>query len=282
MTNFFETGRRFVNTWECDENDHMNVQFYFAHFDEAELYLAAQHGLRSGAPHAQHVRFHKELRPADFTTIETALSAHPAGGPALASLMRDAISGDLVATCLSLFDNHAAFGALSSIPCPQQALPRSIAPQPALAQRHDALMHQGYVPTYRAIVHPRDCDAAGNMTSQMHIARATDAAAHFWEHAGLTKNWLDENGFGRVAVEMKLTRLTPFRAGDAILLLSGLTAFTGRTISFRHEFVDVASGRINAVVDLTGLSIDLASRRAVHWPGNLLKHFEQILVTPAT
>ena len=28
-TPFVETHRGFVNTWDCDENAHMNVQFYF-------------------------------------------------------------------------------------------------------------------------------------------------------------------------------------------------------------------------------------------------------------
>ena len=35
MTGFVESHRSFVNTWECDDNAHMNVQFYFKRFDEA-------------------------------------------------------------------------------------------------------------------------------------------------------------------------------------------------------------------------------------------------------
>ena len=30
-----ETLKSYVNTWECDENDHLNVQFYFRFFEDA-------------------------------------------------------------------------------------------------------------------------------------------------------------------------------------------------------------------------------------------------------
>lgn len=35
----------FVNRWECDENDHLNVQFYFSRFEEADRQFRLMTGL---------------------------------------------------------------------------------------------------------------------------------------------------------------------------------------------------------------------------------------------
>ena len=40
-----ETLFSFVNRWECDENDHLNVQFYFSRFDEADRQFRLVTGL---------------------------------------------------------------------------------------------------------------------------------------------------------------------------------------------------------------------------------------------
>ena len=44
-----ETQRAFVNTWECDENDHLNVQFYWKRFGDAAQVLQ----LKSKVPPAR-------------------------------------------------------------------------------------------------------------------------------------------------------------------------------------------------------------------------------------
>ncbi len=39
MTDFLDTFRGTVNTWECDDVGHMNVQFYVARASDAAFYL---------------------------------------------------------------------------------------------------------------------------------------------------------------------------------------------------------------------------------------------------
>jgi acyl-CoA thioester hydrolase len=62
-----ETLFSFVNCWECDENDHLNVQFYLARFEEADRQFRLLSGLSdalAGARRARHLRYHEELIPA--------------------------------------------------------------------------------------------------------------------------------------------------------------------------------------------------------------------------
>ena len=44
------TQRGFVNTWECDENEHLNVQFYFARFADAAAHFLVGRGLAPFGP----------------------------------------------------------------------------------------------------------------------------------------------------------------------------------------------------------------------------------------
>jgi len=41
------TQRSFVNVWECDENEHLNMQHYFSRFSDAatHFFVSKGHGL---------------------------------------------------------------------------------------------------------------------------------------------------------------------------------------------------------------------------------------------
>ena len=113
------------------------------------------------------------------------------------------------------------------------------------------------------------------MTAQMHVARFTDAAGHFWDHIGLDREWIDAHGYGRVAIELKLTYLSKLTAGDPILVLSGMSEHGRKTVTFRHHTINVRTGEPAAICHVTGLSLDLASRRSVEWPEDKRAKFPQ-------
>lgn len=262
-----ETGRRFVNTWECDENAHMNVQFFFAQFEDAEVHFWVSRGLAADVRPGiltRHVRFHSELRAGDLTVVGSALARDGEGRTVLVHMMHEASSGALAATCYSRLADAPPLAPACELP--SEAAPRSAPGDPARRFSRDAVACMGLAPTFRAVVRPAECAAGGVMTVQHHVARFTDGAPHLWEHAGLSKDWLEANGYGRVAVEMKLTIHLPLRAGAAIRVLSGLTGFGAKTISFRHHIVDAATGETAATGEITGLAIDLGTRRSVPWP----------------
>lgn len=265
-----ETSRRFVNTWECDENAHMNVQFYFAQFEEADPHFWIAAGLPDSGPAvtSRHVRFHREVHASDMTVIRSRLVRHDDGGAALLHMMARP-DGILVATCLARLAGEAPVPQQLVGDLPAEARPRSIEAPGEAPGGADAAA-AGFLATYRSIVLPRDCDAAGRMTAQMHVARFTDAAGHFWDHIGLEKSWLNAHNFGRVAVEMRLSHLHPVGAGVPIVVHSGLIGFGRKTITFRHYIVDARSGRALAAGDVTGVTIDLDTRRSVSWPEDRL------------
>lgn len=282
-----ETGRRFVNTWECDENAHMNVQFYAAHFEEAEPHFWLAAGLAGLAPRAlaRHLRFHRELHVSDACVVRTALTGAGDGHALLCHFMeRD--DGALAATCLTglaapLDAVRAAAPAAPVIALPEAARPRSVSPSPPHGAGSAAMRAAGFVPTYRGLVQPRDCDSGGEMMAQLYVARFSDAAGHIWRHLGFGREWRRANGVGTVAVEVRLDIAEPLRAGDPVLLLSGLTGHAARTITFRHEIFDMRRDRVAAHGEVTALAMDLAARRAIAWPEADRARLGTLLCRPA-
>ncbi|MCB1436669.1 MAG: thioesterase family protein [Rhodobiaceae bacterium] len=278
-----ETGRRFVNTWECDENRHMNVQFYFAHFEEADPHFWHASGLAGAglafSTRVRHARFHRELNAGDMPIVSSALAADESGGALLYHAMRRP-DGTLMATCTNRLETDLATLRKAApqapvVELPEEARARSFPLAPDEARSVETLTAQGCAPTYRGLVRPADCGGDGDMTAQMHVARFTDAAGHFWDHIGLDREWIDAHGYGRVAIELKLTYLSKLTAGDPILVLSGMSEHGRKTVTFRHHTINVRTGEPAAICHVTGLSLDLASRRSVEWPEDKRAKFPQ-------
>ena len=70
-----------VNTWQCDENDHLNVQFYTEFGHEASAHLLAEFGLGPRAQRAagldvraasDHIRYLREFREVDPVEVLSA------------------------------------------------------------------------------------------------------------------------------------------------------------------------------------------------------------------
>ena len=70
-----------VNTWQCDENDHLNVQYYTEFGHEASAHLLNQLGFGPRAQRAadatvhisdDHIRYLREFRVIDFVEVRSA------------------------------------------------------------------------------------------------------------------------------------------------------------------------------------------------------------------
>jgi len=81
MSQLQTTFRSTVNTWQCDENDHLNVQFFTAFADDASTHLLTLLGMGPAAqarvglalePRSDHIRYWKELRSEDAVEIVSA------------------------------------------------------------------------------------------------------------------------------------------------------------------------------------------------------------------
>lgn len=266
---FVETQKSFVNTWECDENAHLNVQFYVSRFGDAAAHFFAgrDFGKVRARPRlvSRHVRYHRELHATDLTAVATA-AARIRGlgrvGFALVHLLRDPTRGHLAATAVDIYEGDGTrLG--EPVDIPEEAMPRGVAAGPAQEERSAAeLAAAGYLTTDRSLVRPRHCDADGTMAASALVGRYSDAQGFAYEQAGIGRETLHAAGRGRVTVELKVTILAPIQAGTPITTYGGAIGVGRSTFSFRHVTTDAGTGRAVAVGEVTALVMDLKERRA--------------------
>ncbi|MDA0824713.1 MAG: thioesterase family protein, partial [Proteobacteria bacterium] len=109
----FVIHRSGFNAWDCDENGHLNVRYYFAKTYQGLIHLLAELGLtqkRLDSLNAkpvlvnQHVRLHKEVRLAVPVAIRGALVSQAGSRITLYSEIRHSFEETLFTTATSDFE----------------------------------------------------------------------------------------------------------------------------------------------------------------------------------
>lgn len=267
---FVETRRSFVNTWQCDENDHMNVQFYFKNFAEAAEVFALRHEMErvpASRPKVRHVRYLRELRNASSIAVKSAFISDGDHQGHIIHLLENVSENVVSATALDTCDNPPAD--LPSVKSENIAfaLPRGIPVGFLAEQELEGLIKENKaITSNHGIIQPAQCNADGEMLTQQYISHLTDGAPHIWSHVGITTEFLDEHHYGRVAMEMKLSMIEPVRVGAAIEVISYCHAMSEKTFTMRHQMRDIETGKAYATVQVINLIMDLEKRKAVPVP----------------
>jgi len=265
------TLKGYVNTWDCDENDHQNVQFYMRSFEDAGAHFQSLAGVPAAdrrQPDVRHVRYHSELRVNEALHVET----HGVGDRQAVHLLYEAATGRLSATCLETYEDPpqalAEALARNGADLPDAARPRSLAAIPAASGPHGASPPGGEL-VLRTRLRAQHCDADGAAFASAFVGFNSDSAAHFWDVVGVNGPWLTERNLGRVAVEMKFTRVRGAAFGDLLHIVSRPTAVARSTITFENRFVRTDTDEVAAIIEVTGLTMNLSTRRAEPLPEDL-------------
>lgn len=261
-----------VNTWECDENAHMNVQFYFAKFDDANCIFFTQFPLFPLIKEnrlTRHVRYHREAGAAAMIEIRSALVVRNGRATAICHTMSNVAENTIMATALDTYHSDALEQVFMNPDTPvidwsdiTEAQPRGLDISPATQSDAGSTHYQ--TPTYQGVLHPRDFAADGDLLDRAYISCFTDGAPHSWSAGGITPDFLNRNNFGRVAVELKLTYGATPQPGAVISMATAFQHVGKTTFTVRHTLV--SNGVIIAYGDLVSLMMDLERRKAVPLP----------------
>lgn len=273
-----ETIRDTANSWECDENDHINVKAYAARFDIAVRSFLVEAGWQ--VPHriGRLIRYHAELRGGEPVHGTTGMVALENGQVAFEHRLfaTQRAGTPLSATALDVLpdvsrDDLSAF----NLPSPSaDALPKS--GKLAFIDMVDGATLADLATTYRGVIPPTAFGAPtesanGAMLRDEHlVGMISDAATHAWALAGANDAWLRERGWGRAAVQLQLSYGARPTAGDVVVIKTGLRARSSKTISYRHHVVNAMSEELIAIADITSLMLNLETRRAMPWPAEKL------------
>lgn len=293
--------RSSVQTWECDQMGHMNVQFYV----EKALEAAAALGLALGLgprkltalglalnPREQHIRFLRELRPGAPFTIAGGVVAAEAQALTLFLEMRHSLTGVPVATFRSVLalvsratrapvalpaEVHAA-ALRSPVVIPEHGAPRGLALEtPRPAPGPEDKVAQAMVETYRGVVLPEHCDPDGHMRPRHLMGRVSDAIPNLLG-AMTGRDRSGEETIGGAALEYRFVYREPARAGDVLHLRSGLKSVGAKTYVWCHWLFAAETGACVATSEAVAVAMDLAARKAIAIPPLLKAHLETRIV----
>jgi acyl-CoA thioester hydrolase len=266
-----------VNTWQCDENDHLNVQFYTEFGHEASSHLMAALGLGPRAQRASginlgvawdHIRYLREFREVD--PVEVLSAPVEIGERHLTAYheIRNSSDGTVAATMRRRVasdrpwpDAFRAHTEAASLALPLNAGPRSVGklslPDLVLA---DAA-RTGLVDVGRTVITPAECDERGEFLPHHLCGRYSDGAPLLWNHLGFDRTAMQERGEGSVVVEMLNHYRRPLRAGDLLVVMSGLASFTDKVLVFTHFLFEAETGTLAACAEAIGMKFDQKVRK---------------------
>jgi len=123
--------------------------------------------------------------------------------------------------------------------------------------------------TYRGTVYPWHCDHMGHMNVIWYVGKFDEATWHLLASVGLSRRRLQEEGIGMVAVEQRIEYKRELCAGDLLTIRSSFQEVREKSVLFTHEMTNQETQELAARTILTGVCIDLTTRRARALPADI-------------
>ncbi len=250
MSEYTETFRGDVATWEVDATEHFTVAYYYEKFEAATWRFLRQAGVDPSAARATEALTHykAELRNRDIYKIDTALIS---GGetPTIAHKLFNAETGELCTTMQQALTGVSLSG-------PEVAWdgdPREDRPIPG----EDA----GWVPSLRNIARPNEADWAGNLSLSGYVHRFSTANAFIMAAFGMTPEYMTKTRVGLSTFEFQMMFHSQARPGDMIDIESCVAHLGGSSMRLCHHMRDAETGAEIASLSQFGVQLDLEARR---------------------
>ncbi|MDD3991542.1 MAG: thioesterase family protein [Desulfobacterales bacterium] len=133
--------------------------------------------------------------------------------------------------------------------------------------------------THRGVVYPWQCDHVGHMNVMWFVGKFDEATWNLFALAGFTGAYLAREHRGLAAVEQHLRYRRELRAGDVLVVRSGVVEVREKVLKFYHEMREALSEEIAATAVLTAVHIDTDRRRACPIPPEIQARAESLRLT---
>lgn len=278
-TGWTETFRGMVKAWECDAFEHFTVAYYYERIADAVLNLfddvdaGLAHMLecwRAFTPAATTARFEAELLEGDVHHVESGFLGCDGETVRTGHKLFDSANGRLAAA-FTLAHRYLDLDARAPAPMPdslREAIDARLAEwdRPPDEPRPGPRDESGFVDSGRDTVKPWETDVFGHMDLPAYLHRFSDANLHVVARFGMTPAYLRENRIGFSTFEFQGRLERPLRAGDRVLLRSGLMHVGGSSMRLLHRMYDARTGDLAAEFSQYGVHLDLEARRPTRLP----------------
>ena len=292
---WIETYRGAVNAWEVDNVEHFTVAYYFARFEDATRSLLEAVGLGEAALAGVglacrvdrcDVRYLRELRVADLLHVRSGVLGLDEGGLGLVHELYDSSDGTLCTTVEQRARVVGPHGASRALPAAARAAldagsvtwePPRGGPAPApLPPPPEG--DEGFLETARDSLKPWEVDTHGEAAWPAFVHRFSAANGHVIAAFGMTPAYMREQRRGFSTFEFRLAWPGTLRAGDLIVVRTGLLHIGNSSIRLLHRLRDARTGALVATLEQAGVHLDLDARRPSPLPGPLRERAKTLLV----
>jgi len=123
--------------------------------------------------------------------------------------------------------------------------------------------------TYLGTIYPWHCDQMGHMNVMWYVGKFDEATWQLFASVGLPSSRLRQEGIGLVAVEQRIEYKRELLAGDTISIRSTFQEVREKALIFSHEMTNQQTQELAARTFLTGVCIDLKTRKARPLPTDI-------------
>jgi len=102
-----------------------------------------------------------------------------------------------------------------------------------------------------------------------YVGKFDEATWHLLAAAGFTAKRMQDEGIGMVAVEQRIEYKRELRAGDLITIRSSVEEVREKAILFTHEMTNEQTQELAARTFLTGVCLDLTTRKGRPLPEDI-------------
>jgi acyl-CoA thioesterase FadM len=293
---WLETYRGMVQRWELDAVDHFTVAFYFLRFDDAALALREALGLgpealarakRRLVTESAHVHYRRELRAGDLLHVQSGVVEAGPSGLILAHELYDSGDGAL---CTSVEQRVALRDAVTGGAAELDGAVR------AAAEAHRVEFEgakrwvpegagpsddTGCVDGARDTIRAWEVDVDGLAPATALIHRFSAANGHLLAAFGFTAAYARTEKRGFSTFEFKLRFFDALRAGDPVIVRTGLVHVGSSSLRIAHRLRHARTGALVATLDQSGVHLDMVARRPTAMPDSLRERARTLLLPGA-
>ena len=123
--------------------------------------------------------------------------------------------------------------------------------------------------TYRGTVYPWHCDHMGHMNVMWYVGKFDEATWQLFTSIGLSPRRLRNEAIGLVAVEQRLEYKRELIAGDQLTIRSSVEEVREKALVLLHEMTNDETQQVAARTTITGVCIDMTTRKARPLPEDI-------------
>ncbi len=134
------------------------------------------------------------------------------------------------------------------------------------------------IETYRGRVAFSECDHFGHMSMQFYVARVSDATVTLGNAIGLTASYIRTQRQILVTVHQEISYLAQLRAGDLVVMSSGLLSIEGNKLRFMHRMTRLEDGEPVMCAKALMMGMDLERNTEVFLEESILTRAQALLI----